>query len=172
MTLDEVFTSDRLLNDNTGLNQSQFDYLLHEFKIEFENYRLEESMLKKGRHPDSRGRPTKYSVKQLMAMLLMYLKSYDTYSVMEVKFGMNRKNLFEWLTKLQIILARVLQRLGHLPLSEEADPEELKKVLKKSKKLFIDATEHEIQRPKDAEVRRSVYSGKKKVLFEAYRSRE
>jgi len=51
--------------------------------------------------------------------------------------------------------------LGQLDLLPERDAGKVKKRLKKEKQLVIDGTERPIQRPKDKDVQKEYYSGKK-----------
>jgi hypothetical protein len=109
------------------------------------------------------GRPFKLNIKERLLMLLVYYRLYITYALSGFLFDLDQSNIcrdicmLEPLVKLSIPLPKKLykrtRRLRTIDQVDEYFP---------GFKALIDATEHEIPRPKNKRRRKSYYSGKKK----------
>jgi hypothetical protein len=95
-----------------------------------------------------------------LLFVLHYLKSNDIQEHHAASYGMGQSQCNMWLHLLLRLLHQTLAAAGQLP---ERNAEKLKGVLKPLKEVFIDGTERDIERPRDSEVQRSHYSGKKKA---------
>ena len=95
--------------------------------------------------------------------LLFYLKSYPIESVMASIFNMHQPQVNTWKQLLQKILEDAFLSMKVLP---ARDSKNLNRLLKEMglTELIIDATERQIQRPKDYQVQKEYYSGKKKDI--------
>lgn len=97
-----------------------------------------------------------------MFFILFYFKVYPTFRFAQVIFGFDKRNIQLW----QIYLERVLfETLGHeleLPKRKVRHMDDWLEVCPELSEFLIDATERPIQRPKDNQVQKEYYSGKKK----------
>ena len=147
----------------TGLEVQEFD-ALHS-KIQESHASYEEKQL----HREDRKRriradhPFKLPLKDRLLMLLMYHHLYTTSTLLGFLFDLGQSNVLKNIRMLEPLVSEVLplprklhrraKRLGNLDEVEDLFP---------GFKAFLDATEQEIQRPRDKRKRRAHYSGKKK----------
>jgi hypothetical protein len=109
------------------------------------------------------GRDKELNIKERLLMLLVYYRLYITYALSGFLFDLDQSNIcrdicmLEPLVKLSIPLPKKLyKRTRRLRTIDEVDE------YFPGFKALIDATEHEIPRPKNKRRRKSYYSGKKK----------
>ncbi|MDR1551474.1 MAG: transposase family protein, partial [Holosporaceae bacterium] len=89
-------------------------------------------------------------------------KAYPTFDVAAFIFGTVRSVTFEWKSKLLPVLERALGRVVTLPKRQIRSVEEFLQLFPEVKDVFIDGTEHPVQRPRKSKSLRRKYSGKKK----------
>ena len=96
-----------------------------------------------------------------LLFLLFYFKSYPTQEVMGFVFALSQPQVCEWVKRLTPLLGAVLGRELLLPARRPAD---MAALLAETPELLllIDGTERPIRRPRDKEVQKTHYSGKKK----------
>lgn len=93
--------------------------------------------------------------------ILFYVKTYPTEESMALTFSMTQPQVNQWKQLLQKVLQESFEKMEVLP---ARNSKELNTLLKKLevKTIIVDATERPMNRPKDNEVQKEFYSGKKK----------
>lgn len=147
----------------TGLEVSEFDSLRSRVEPRYAEYERRRLSREDRKREMGAGRPFKLPLEDRLLMLLMYYRTYVTSILLGFVFNLDQSNVLKD--------ARMLEPLvkGCIPLPQKLHdmvrrartPEEVEKFFP-GFKAFIDATEQEIPRPKDATRRRTHYSGKKK----------
>lgn len=99
---------------------------------------------------------------EITFFVLFHLKTGVTYDVLGFIFGTSGASAHHNVTKFEAILKLALAGLGHEPLREIKDIEDMKKLGNPGTGLIIDGTEIAIEKPDNKEVRDKVYSVKKK----------
>ena len=102
--------------------------------------------------------------KDIVFFVLYCKKVGNTYDVLGVSFGTSGANIHHNVTKFTPILTSALAELGHAPLREITNSEDLVKLGKEGDKKIIDGTEIPIEKPKNKAIRDKSYSVKKKIL--------
>jgi hypothetical protein len=98
----------------------------------------------------------------LLFFTLFVLKSGVTFDVLGYIYGLNQSNCQRnYKIGLQT-LEKGLQAAGVFPKRSFENPEDFAEYFSGQKVLVLDATEQRIQRPKDNEFQKEVFSGKKK----------
>ena len=94
--------------------------------------------------------------------ILMYLKIYPTYDVLAVLTDHARSKCGDSVQLLLPVLERTLGRNLVLPVRKASSLEEVFARHPELKDVFIDGTERPIQKPKNQQRKKKLYSGKKK----------
>jgi hypothetical protein len=145
-----------------GLTESEFEELLPFFEISFNNYFEEHTFTGevRTRAAGKRSDGVFKRPEDALYFLLFYLKTYSTEEVLASTFSMYQPQVNLWKRLLQNIFEICLKEMK---VSPSRDAQALNKLLKEMnvKKVIIDATERQIQRPLDNEVQKEYYSGKK-----------
>lgn len=153
----------------TGLSISEFEEI-----VEAVRERLEEGKKKPTRtrkRAVGGGRKPVLEIEEQVVVLLMYYRLYVTQILLGYLFALDDSNVSRLITKLRPILLEVLplpaRERGLFSKDEPSDKRiaKLDELLAKHpeiKELIIDATEQEIQKPKDKQKRKDNYSGKQK----------
>jgi hypothetical protein len=149
--------TDRQFCATTGFTKEQFYDLVYEFD------QTEQQLF---REPLNNYQPVKFisNVEERLFFTLFYLKVYPTFDVLGISFGMDGSTTEHYVQLLQFVLEKTLQRLKMLPLRSTQNEKEMQALLSTAEKLFIDATEHRIQRPENQAEQQDAYSGKKKPI--------
>lgn len=151
--IDKILDDSRQSRAMIGLDKVGFDFLLPGFKT---------ALSSKKKLLD--GRPhTLPTAKEKLFFTLNYLKTYQTYDVIGAQYQVDKSRISRWIKDFLPVLMKSLDHLKLLPLREITSKEEFKKICPEMKDLFIDATEREIQRPKNQKSQRKHYSGKQKT---------
>ena len=153
------------LHNFTGLTVDQFEALCAA---------VTEERAKRGGEGEGRerapggGRKAKLSLERQALVVLMYYRLYVTQMLLGYLFDLDDSNVSRLIGELRPILQAVLP----LPVQETllfasakkriGSLEELLKKHPELKEVLVDATEQEIQKPKDKARHKSRYSGKKK----------
>jgi hypothetical protein len=101
------------------------------------------------------------SSKEKLFFVLYYLKTYPTYDVLGVEYGMNRSNAYRNVQRYLMALKLALQEEGALPISSLA---ELHEKVEDVELIIVDGTEQRRNRPKNKEKQKQYYSGKKNAI--------
>jgi len=149
----------------TSLTPTEFEQLLCFFKKAWDEYMAKNYTEREGRkrkYGGGRHESTLVALEDKLLFILYYVKAYPLQEIIAYEFGMAQSTANEWIHILSGVLKRAMEMGGHLP---ERNPQELAKTLQNEteKTYGIDGTERRIQRPKDDEVQKEYYSGKKKA---------
>lgn len=150
----------------TGLSVEQFDLLGEAVGVRITEQKEQE---KPRQRATGGGRKAALSVEDQVLVVLMYYRLYLTQILLGYLFNLDDSNVSRLISKLRPVLLEVLP----LPAQETvlftqakgkrvSSLEELLKKHPEFKEVLIDATEQEIQKPKDKQKRKDKYSGKKK----------
>jgi hypothetical protein len=93
--------------------------------------------------------------------ILSYYKTYPTFDVLGVRFGLSRSKANEQVHRLSPILHQTLMEMGHLPKREFESVAAFRAALADVDQILIDVTERPHHRPQDKEQQQEIYSGKK-----------
>jgi hypothetical protein len=123
---------DRQMKVLTGLTKSQFENLVTEFAIDYQDQQEQryQEGLAAGKRQRCLGGGSKGKLPEIRDKLfftLVYFKTYPTFDVLGAQFGMGRSRANENLHKLAPILAQTLKRIGVMLHREFASLEEMKK---------------------------------------------
>lgn len=144
----------------TGLTGDEFDFLSGEFSEDWDNYISHYTLEGKPRQRVSL--PRKRGVLPMptdkLLFILVYMKTFPLQELHAATFGMVQPQANKWIHLLAGILRKTLKRLGELP---GRNPQKLEWVLQGCGDILLDGSERPVQRPKDDELQRECYSGKK-----------
>ena len=153
----------------TGYRVIEFASLLEQFRAEFEayvtEYCLDGTKRQKRKYVEYKNSPLPTIADKLL-FILVYLKQGSLQEEHATLFKMHQPDANRWIHLLHQLLNQALAKLGELPARTMAD---LAKHFAQEKdlaqlNLFLhDGTERAIVRPKDTELQKLYYSGKKKV---------
>ena len=153
------------LSTFTSIRESEFDYILPFFEESFDSYFKHRTLGGKLRVRISTRRNDSVFKKPEDALffILFYLKSYPTEEVLAGMFDLYQPQVNIWKRLLQHILEESFLKIGVLPSRENKKLNQLIKEMGMTE-IIIDATERQIQRPKDNAVQKEYYSGKKRLI--------
>ena len=153
----------------TGLSVEQFDDLCAAVYQELSVSK--QSELKQRQRAIGGGRKSSLSVEDKVLVILMYYRLYLTQILLGYLFDLDDSNVSRLIAKLRPILIEVLpvpiqeKTLFAIPEGSRKRIASLEELLEKHpefEEVLVDATEQEIQKPKDKQKRKDKYSGKKK----------
>lgn len=99
----------------------------------------------------------------LVFLVLLYYKAYPTFRFAQVLFGLDKMNVWRWVTFMQPILHEALHHTLTLPTKKMRHMGQLLTICPDLQEFIIDATERRIQRPHNPIHQTLYYSGKKKI---------
>ena len=147
----------------TGLEVSGFDSLRSKIEPRYQEY--ERRRLSRGdrKRDFGAGRPFKLSLEDRLLMLLMYYRTYVTSILIGLIFNIDQSNVLKDIRMLEPLVKEciLLPQKLHEMARRARTPEEVEQFFP-GFKAFVDSTEQEIPRPKNAQKRKTHYSGKKK----------
>jgi hypothetical protein len=154
----------KLIN-HTSITDSEFGYLLPFFENAFDSYFKYHTLAGTARIrlACKRNDSVFSKAEDGLFFILFYLKSYPTEEVLATMFEMYQSQVNVWKNLLQNILEESFLSMNVLPSRENKKLNQLIKEMGLTE-IIIDATEREIQRPKDNEVQKEYYSGKKRLI--------
>lgn len=143
----------------TGLSKSEFADLLKTFAKAHEDIfgKLSDQIA----NGNKENRLKTYG--DCLMFVLYQLKTNLTYDALGATFNMASSTAHTNFTKFSKILQIALKKKDVLPQREFRSKKEFEQTLKDEKEIIIDGEEQAIQRPKDTEIQRDMYSGKKKL---------
>lgn len=106
------------------------------------------------------GRNPTLCVEDLLLMTLKYYRDYPTFSSLGLSFGLNKSNTFRWVNKIEDMLNDIFENVINIEI-KCIDLNKKGEEITIDEKL-VDVTECTIQRPKNSELQKHYYSGKKK----------
>ena len=147
----------------TGLSIGEFEALYQQLADDIE--RCDETRLEQGDRQRAVGAGRRYDhdVRNRLLMAMIWLRVYPTYDVLGFIFDLDKSNICR---NLKGVLAVLREQLG----DEVAWPDKTRRKQKMDQFMqefpdvaaIVDATEQPTRRPKDPEVQKSHYSGKKR----------
>lgn len=99
---------------------------------------------------------------ELLFFVLFVIKNPTTYDVNGLIFGISQSASEQNFKKALLILKRALELATQLPMQSFENQDQLINFINQHKKLKLDVTEIEVQRPKNKANQKALYSGKKK----------
>jgi hypothetical protein len=147
----------------TGLEVSGFDSLRSKIESRYQEYEIRRLSRGDRKRDFGAGRPFKLSFEDRLLMLLMYYRTYVTSILLGLIFNLDQSNVLKDIRMLEPLVKECIplpQKL-HEMARRARTPEEVEQFFP-GFKAFIDSTEQEIPRPKNAQKRKTHYSGKKK----------
>lgn len=153
------------LANYTSITESEFEYVLPFFETAFDDYFNHFTLFGKDRirAVSKRNDSVFKKPEDALFFILFYLKSYPTEEVLAGIFDMHQPQVSIWKKLLQMILENCFLAMKVLPSRENKKLNMLIKEMGLTE-IIIDATERQIQRPKDNEVQKEYYSGKKRLI--------
>ena len=161
LDIPRALRDEQVLRSLTGLKVQQFEELRQKFDAELHSRKL---VAKPGRKR-AMGGGRKHTLEGSAGMLffiLLYLRIYPTMAVAGFLFGVARNRICDWVHTYQPVLEAVLGKSPDLPRRQIRSMDEFLQAFPKVRRVVIDATERPRTRPKNPELRRVNYSGKKK----------
>ena len=154
-----------LLLAMTSLRQAEFEQLIPQFQQAWDEYVKKEYIDRPDRQRGYGGGNSESnlnSIEDKLLFILYYLKAYPLQEIIAYEFGMTQSTANTWIHLLTRILKNALDIGNHLP---ERDPQKLEIDLKAhlEDKYGIDGIERRVIRPKNKEMQKEFYSGKKKL---------
>lgn len=147
----------------TGLAPEEFDDLYTKIEGKYPEHESKRLGRKNRKRSIGAGRRFKLDLIDRLLMLLVYYRLYITYCLSGFLFDLDQSNVYRNVRYIEPIvkaciplpekISRKTQRIGDIDELLEYFPE---------MKVFVDATEQEIPRPKNKRRRKNYYSGKKK----------
>jgi len=149
----------------TGLSVEEFDQLYREVKQVYEE--AEGRRLTRPNRIRKRGAGRKFrrDLRNRLLLVLTWLRVYPSYRVLGLLFNLDKsticRNLKMMVSLLQQVTDTALPDLD----TDDAGEDDIEAILAAFPQLkaIVDATEQRIRRPKDQEVQKAHYSGKKKA---------
>lgn len=153
------------LGNHISITEPEFDLILPFFETAFENYFKHHTLDGKVRIRMSckRNDSVFKGAEDGLFFILFYLKSYPIEDVLATIFEMHQPQVSVWKKLLLQILEDSFVNMKVLP---SRDNKKLNALIKEMglTEIIIDATERQIQRPKDNDVQKEYYSGKKRLM--------
>lgn len=161
---EDVKQHPELLLAMTSLRQAEFEKLIPQFQQAWDGYVKKAYIDRPDRQREYGGGQSEThiaTIEDKLLFILYYMKAYPLQEIIAYEFGMTQSTANTWIHVLTTVLKNALDLGKHLP---ERDPQSIKVDLKASleDKYGIDGTERRVVRPKDKEIQKEFYSGKKK----------
>lgn len=163
LSYDQIKDKPRILLSFTGLTQDEFEELLIAFAFAWHKSEQKRQKKRTRRRRIGGGRKPKLrTIADRLLFILFYLKTYPIQEVQAFLFNMSQGQANEWIHRLAKALKIALADSDYLP---EREGERLSEILWENETLsFVqDGCERRRQRPKDNDVQKEYYSGKKKA---------
>jgi len=164
LTYKKIKDKPEVLISLTTLRREEFEVLSEFFEQSWQEYMRRYTLEGKPRNRSAsiRSNTTLRTAEDRLLFILYHLKGNAIQQLMGITFEMTQAQVSLWIKLLSKLLRDSLEKQGYLP---KRKVEQLKKALEKESTVLLDATEREIQRPKDNEVQKEYYSGKKSVIL-------
>lgn len=148
------------LKSVAGINEEQFNLLHNSYSIEWLKYIDHYTLSGKVRYRSYRPRKDEKlgSTEDQLLFILYYLKGNLLQEHLASVYGMHQSQANLWIHLLLKLLHKTLHSMQQMPCRNAL---KIMQVLENVEKVYIDATEREIQRPSDNVYQKECYSGKK-----------
>jgi len=164
LTYQKIKNKPEVLISLTTLRREEFEQLSEFFEQSWQSYIQQYTLEGKLRNHKTgiRSNMVLCSAEDRLLFILYHLKSNTLQQLMAITFEMTQPQVSTWIKLLSKLLRDTLGKQGFLPVRKA---EQLKKILEHESTVILDAVEREIQRPKDNEVQKEYYSGKKSIIL-------
>ena len=160
MDIDRILSDARSSQANLGLLPEDFYKLIPFFEEEAESRKLKRGI----KNSKNAGRKSQLDTyKKKLFYSLYYLKVYPTFDVLGATFGMDRGTACKWAHRYVDVLCGALARANILPKRKIKDRKEFIECFPELKIIITDGTERRKRRPKNKDLQKEYYSGKKNV---------
>lgn len=159
LNIERALKQDRLLRALTGLNRKAFDALLPTFEEVYE-HTLQQQPRQRAQGAGRKAR-LRHAQDKLF-YILFYFKCYPTFDLAGLLFDIDRSQTHYWMHRLRPILEASLGEKRALPERKLCSIDEFIERFPTVKRVMVDGSERPIQRPKDPEMQKLNYSGKKR----------
>lgn len=161
LNLERILQNDRLMRAMTGLNRKAFEQLLPSFSEAYQ-HRQNQGHEQRQRAPGGGRKATLRTDRDKLFYILLYCKCYPTFDLMSVLFDFDRSCAWDWVHGLMPVLEQALGYKQALPERKLRSIEEFLERFPEVREVILDGTERPVQRPKDSQIQKENYSGKKK----------
>jgi len=164
LTCERIKTKPKVLMSLTTLRREEFEQLSEFLENPWQEYIQRYTLEGKPRNRPAgiRSNTVLRTAEDRLLFILYHLKGNALQELMAITFEMTQPQVSAWIKILSKLLKEALAEQGFLPVRKA---EQLKKILEKETSVILDAAEREIQRPKDNEVQKEYYSGKKNITL-------
>lgn len=164
LTYGRIKNKSTVLQSVTTLRRQEFEKLSEFLDISWRKYIQHYTLEGKPRNRQStiRSNTVLRTAEDRLLFILYHLKGNALQQLMALTFEMTQPQVSAWIKLLSKLLRDALDKQGFLP---ARNVEQLKKLLASESTVIVDGVEREIQRPKDDEVQKEYYSGKKSVTL-------
>jgi len=147
----------------TGLDIAEFDSLLSRIELAYDEHEKKRLARRDRKYEIGGGRPFKLALEGRLLMFLMYYRTYVTSILLGFTFNLDQSNVLKDIRMLEPLVKECipLPEKLHEMARRARTPEEVERYFP-GFKAFVDATEQEIPRPKNALKRKTHYSGERK----------
>lgn len=146
-----------------GITYRQFESILPKFSRALRIAEHEKAYQKERiRIPGGGRKPTLKTDRQKLFFILFYYKIYPTFALAQLLFEMHESNVYRWKEFLEPVLFKALEYQLELPKTQVKGLTGVFEICPSLRKFIVDATERQIQRPKDSQKQKEYYSGKRK----------
>jgi len=163
LTYERIKSKPKVLISLTTLRREEFEqlseFLENSWRAYIQHYTLEGKP--RNRQATIRSNTVLRTAEDRLLFILYHLKGNALQELMAITFEMTQPQVSAWIKILSKLLKDALAKQGFLPVRKAG---QLKKVLEKESTIILDAAERAIQRPKDHEVQKEYYSGKKSTI--------
>lgn len=164
LTYEQIKNKPKVLQSVTTLRREEFEklseFLDNSWRSYIQHYTLEGEP--RNRTATLRSNTVLRRAEDRLLFILYHLKGNALQELMAITFEMTQPQVSVWIKLLSKLLREALDKQGFLPVRTA---EGLKKKLEQESTVIVDGVEREIQRPKDYEVQKEYFSGKKSVTL-------
>jgi len=147
----------------TGLSVEEFDQLYTEVEQVYQATEERRLARPSRRRKRGAGHKFRHTLKNRLLLMLTWLRIYPSYRVLGLLFELDKSNICRNL-KIMVPLVQQVTDLAFPDLETDLGEDDLEAILALFPELraIVDATEQRTRRPKDPEVQKAYYSGKKR----------
>jgi hypothetical protein len=150
-------STDKEYKASTGISKSEFNLLFLSFEKLYNS--------KKGSGIENLYKPLFTDKEEALFFILYYLKTYPTYQILGLQFGISEASAYNYVKMLKPFLISCLNGFSCQPV-RLFETQEAFDAFFEGIEIFIDGTELRTQRPSNEEKQKDNYSGKKKTIPE------
>ena len=164
LTYEQIKAKPKVLQSVTTLRREEFEKLSEFLDIRWRNYIQRYTLEGKERDRQAAVRSNRVlrTAEDRLLFILYHLKGNVIQELMAITFKMKQPQVSVWIKLLSKLLRDALDKQGFVP---ARNVEQLKKMLERESTVIVDGVERAIQRPKDHEVQKEYYSGKKSIML-------